>query len=60
MLCTGTYYYFHCKMCNNYTFFIAYAVLLWKSMIFIVLSSLETVHDTVHANTVFFYCSIVS
>ena len=28
-------------------FFIAYAALWWKSMIFIVLSSLETVHDTV-------------
>ena len=27
-------------------FFIACAALLWKSMIFIVLSSLETVHDT--------------
>ena len=29
------------------SFFIAYAALWWKSMIFIVLSSLETVHDTV-------------
>jgi len=28
-------------------FFIAYAALWWKSMVFIVLSSLETVHDTV-------------
>jgi len=28
-------------------FFIAYAALWWKSMIFIVLSSLDTVHDTV-------------
>jgi len=28
-------------------FFIAYAALRWKSMIFIVLSSLETVHDTI-------------
>jgi len=28
-------------------FFIAYAALWWKSMIFIVPSSLETVHDTV-------------
>ena len=28
-------------------FFIAYAALRWKGMIFIVLSSLETVHDTV-------------
>ena len=28
-------------------FFIAYAALRWKSMIFIVLSSLETLHDTV-------------
>jgi hypothetical protein len=28
-------------------FFIACAALCWKSMIFIVLSSLETVHDTV-------------
>jgi hypothetical protein len=28
-------------------FYIAYAALLWKSVIFIVLSSLETVHDTV-------------
>ena len=28
-------------------FFIGYAALWWKSMIFIVLSSLETVHDTV-------------
>ena len=28
-------------------FFIVYAALWWKSMIFIVLSSLETVHDTV-------------
>jgi hypothetical protein len=33
-------------------FFIAYAALWWKSMIFIVLSSLETVHDTVHCR----YC----
>jgi len=29
------------------TIFIPYAALSWKSMIFIVLSSLETVHDTV-------------
>jgi len=29
-------------------------------MIFIVLPSLETVHDTVHRGTVFFHCSIVS
>jgi len=36
-------------------FFTAYAALCWKSMIFIVLSSLETVHGTV-----FFHCSIVS
>jgi hypothetical protein len=28
-------------------FFIACAALCWKSMIFIVLTSLETVHDTV-------------
>jgi len=28
-------------------FFIAYAALWWKSMIFIVLSYLETVHDSV-------------
>jgi len=28
-------------------FFIAYTALWWKSMIFIVLSSLETLHDTV-------------
>jgi len=28
-------------------FFIACAALRWKNMIFIVLSSLETVHDTV-------------
>jgi len=34
-------------MYNNDTFFIAYAALWWKSMIFIVLSSFETVHDTV-------------
>jgi len=29
-------------------FSIAYAALRWKNMIFIVLSYLETVHDTVH------------
>ena len=40
--------------------FIAYAALWWKSMIFIVLSSLETVHDTARTGTVFFHCSIVS
>ena len=34
-------------MCNNNTFSIAYAALCWKSMIFIVLLSLQTVHDTV-------------
>jgi hypothetical protein len=28
-------------------FFIAYAALGWKSMVFIALSSLETVHDTI-------------
>jgi len=35
-------------MCNTNTFFVAYAARCWKSMIFIVMSSLETVHDTVH------------
>ena len=40
-------YDFHCKMCNSNTFFIACAELRWKSMNFSVLSSLETVHDTV-------------
>jgi len=35
-------------------FFIAYAALGWKSMIFIVLSSLETVHHTVQYR----YCII--
>jgi len=40
-------------MCNNNTFFfIAYAALRWKRMIFIVLSSLETVHNTVQ----YMYC----
>jgi len=34
-------------MCNSNTFFTVYAALGWKSMIFIVLSSLEIVHDTV-------------
>ena len=34
-------------MCNKNTFSIPYAALWWKSMIFIVLSSLEIVHDTV-------------
>jgi len=29
------------------SFFIAYAAILWRSMIFIILSSLETVRDTV-------------
>ena len=38
---------FHYKMCNNSKFFIAYAAFWWKSVIFIVLPSLETVHDTV-------------
>jgi hypothetical protein len=40
-------YDFHCKMCNNNTFFIACVALWWKSVIFIVLSSTETVYDTV-------------
>ena len=34
-------------MCNNNKFFFAYAAVWLKSMIFIVLSSLETVHGTV-------------
>ena len=34
-------------MCNNNTFFIAYAALWLKSLIFIVLSALDTVQDTV-------------
>jgi len=38
---------FNVKCVTITHFFIAYAVLLWKSMIFIVLSSLETVNDTV-------------
>ena len=33
--------------CVTTRFFIAYAALWWKNLIFIVLSSLETVHDTV-------------
>jgi len=34
--------------CETITrFFIAHTALGWKSMVFIVLSSLETVHDTV-------------
>jgi len=41
-------------------FFIAYAALGWKSIIFIVLSSLETVHILYGTATVFFHCSIVS
>jgi hypothetical protein len=41
-------------------YFIAYAALWWKSMIFIVLSSLETVHDTVQYRYCIFHCSIIS
>ena len=40
-------YDFHCKMCNSVTFFHCLCRDLMKSMIFIVLSALETVHDTV-------------
>ena len=40
-------------MCKN-NFFVSYAALWWKSMIFIVLSSLETVHDTVQYR----YCNL--
>ena len=47
-------YDFHCKMCNNKIFFIACAALSRKSTIFIVLSSLETVHDTVQYR----YCNL--
>ena len=36
------------------SFLIAYAALLWKNMIFIVMSSLETVQDTVQYR----YCTI--
>jgi len=41
-------------------FFITYAALWWKSMIFIVLSSLETVHDTVQYRYYSAHCSLVS
>jgi uncharacterized membrane protein len=41
-------------------YFIANAALRWKSMIFIVLSSLETVHDTVQYRYCIFHCSSVS
>jgi preprotein translocase subunit YajC len=40
-------YDFHCKIVTITCFFIACAALWWKSMIFIILSFLETVHDIV-------------
>jgi hypothetical protein len=40
-------YDFHCKMCNNNTFFHCLCSTLMEKDDFIVLSSLETVHDTV-------------
>ena len=60
----GTYRYvrmiFVVKCVTITRFFIACAALWWKSMIFIVLSSLETVHDNVEYRYCIFNCSIVS
>jgi len=41
-------------------FHIAYAALLWKSKIYIVLSSLETVHDTVTVQVLYFFIALLS
>ena len=46
-------YDFHGKMCNSNTFFHCLCSALMERMVFIVLLSLETVHDTVQYG----YCS---